>query len=102
MATRSWRSGFPAGPWWRRSSTSSATGGSTAGFAVAPPRWPSSGGGPAHGGSRQARGDRLDRRDDVAPKYIFVTGGVVSSLGKGLASAAIGALLEARGFRVAL
>ena len=29
-------------------------------------------------------------------KYIFVTGGVVSSLGKGLTSAAIGALLEAR------
>jgi CTP synthase len=38
----------------------------------------------------------------VAPKYIFVTGGVVSSLGKGLASAAMGALLEARGFRVSL
>jgi CTP synthase len=38
----------------------------------------------------------------VASKYIFVTGGVVSSLGKGLAAAAIGALLEARGFRVAL
>jgi CTP synthase len=38
----------------------------------------------------------------VAPKYIFVTGGVVSSLGKGLASAAIGALLEARGFRISL
>ncbi len=35
-------------------------------------------------------------------KYIFVTGGVVSSLGKGLASASIGALLEARGFRVAM
>jgi CTP synthase len=35
-------------------------------------------------------------------KFIFVTGGVVSSLGKGLASAAIGSLLEARGFRVAL
>ena len=30
-------------------------------------------------------------------KYIFVTGGVLSSLGKGLASASIGALLEARG-----
>jgi len=38
----------------------------------------------------------------VAPKYIFVTGGVVSSLGKGLAAASIGALLEARGYRVAL
>ena len=34
-------------------------------------------------------------------KYIFVTGGVVSSLGKGLASASIGCLLEAHGFRVA-
>jgi CTP synthase len=42
------------------------------------------------------------RRDDVPPKYIFVTGGVVSSLGKGLASASIGSLLEARGFRVTL
>ena len=38
----------------------------------------------------------------MATKYIFVTGGVVSSLGKGLASASIGALLEARGLRVTL
>lgn len=35
-------------------------------------------------------------------KFIFVTGGVLSSLGKGLASAAIGALLETRGFKVSL
>ena len=35
-------------------------------------------------------------------RYIFVTGGVVSSLGKGLASAALGALLQARGYRVRL
>ncbi|MBI5747694.1 MAG: CTP synthase [Nitrospinae bacterium] len=35
-------------------------------------------------------------------KYIFVTGGVLSSLGKGLASASIGALLEARGFKVTM
>ncbi len=35
-------------------------------------------------------------------KYIFVTGGVLSSLGKGLASAAIGALLESRGLTVTL
>lgn len=35
-------------------------------------------------------------------RYIFVTGGVVSSLGKGLASAALGALLEARGLRVSM
>ncbi len=33
-------------------------------------------------------------------KYIFVTGGVVSSLGKGLAAASIGCLLESRGYRV--
>ena len=33
-------------------------------------------------------------------KYIFVTGGVVSSLGKGLASASIGNLLESRGLQV--
>jgi CTP synthase len=37
---------------------------------------------------------------DRATKFIFVTGGVLSSLGKGLASASIGALLEARGLRV--
>ncbi len=35
-------------------------------------------------------------------KYIFVTGGVVSSLGKGLAASSIGCLLEARGLKVAL
>ena len=35
-------------------------------------------------------------------KFIFVTGGVVSSLGKGLASASIGALLEGHGFKVAM
>ena len=38
----------------------------------------------------------------VKPKYIFVTGGVVSSLGKGLAAASIGALLEARGLRITM
>src|SRR5437762_4186405 len=35
-------------------------------------------------------------------RYIFITGGVVSSLGKGLASAALGAVLQARGFSVRL
>ncbi|MGE5540038.1 MAG: CTP synthase [Gemmatimonas sp.] len=35
-------------------------------------------------------------------RYIFITGGVVSSLGKGLASSALGALLQARGFKVRL
>ena len=38
----------------------------------------------------------------MATKYIFVTGGVVSSLGKGLASASIAALLEGRGLRVTM
>ncbi|MCX8110740.1 MAG: CTP synthase [Syntrophorhabdaceae bacterium] len=42
-------------------------------------------------------GDKLMRQ-----KFIFVTGGVVSSLGKGIASASIGALLESRGLTVAL
>jgi len=36
----------------------------------------------------------------MAPKYIFVTGGVVSSLGKGVAASSIGCLLESRGFKV--
>lgn len=38
----------------------------------------------------------------TGPKYIFVTGGVVSSLGKGVAAASIGCLLESRGLRVTL
>jgi len=37
-----------------------------------------------------------------ATKYIFVTGGVVSSLGKGLAAASIGALLEGHGYKISL
>ena len=36
------------------------------------------------------------------PRFIFITGGVVSSLGKGLASAALGSLLQARGYKVRL
>ena len=35
-------------------------------------------------------------------RYVFITGGVVSSLGKGLASAALAALLQARGYKVRL
>lgn len=35
-------------------------------------------------------------------RYVFITGGVVSSLGKGIAAAALGALLQARGFKVRL
>ena len=34
------------------------------------------------------------------PKFVFVTGGVVSSLGKGITAASLGAILEARGLRV--
>jgi CTP synthase len=40
--------------------------------------------------------------DGRTPKYIFVTGGVVSSLGKGLAAASIGALLEGHGYKVTM
>ncbi|MDA8423681.1 MAG: CTP synthase [Nitrospiraceae bacterium] len=40
------------------------------------------------------------KKKEKETKYIFVTGGVVSSLGKGLAAASIGALLEARGLKV--
>ncbi len=36
------------------------------------------------------------------PKFIFITGGVLSSLGKGLAAASIGALMESRGLRVTI
>ena len=35
-------------------------------------------------------------------RFVFITGGVVSSLGKGVASAALGALLQGRGYRVRL
>jgi CTP synthase len=38
----------------------------------------------------------------MASKYIFITGGVVSSLGKGVAASSVGAILEARGFSVTL
>ncbi len=38
----------------------------------------------------------------MGPKYIFVTGGVVSSLGKGVSAASMGCLLESRGLRVTL
>jgi CTP synthase len=51
---------------------------------------------PDGGRVAQARGKALMAR------YIFITGGVVSTLGKGLASAALGALLQARGFTVRL
>jgi CTP synthase len=44
----------------------------------------------------------MQNQDGRPVKYIFVTGGVVSSLGKGLAAASIGCLLEGHGYRVTL
>jgi CTP synthase len=44
----------------------------------------------------------MHTQDSRTVKYIFVTGGVVSSLGKGLAAASIGTLLEGHGYRVSL
>src|ERR687898_2181272 len=43
---------------------------------------------------------RSPRMETMMSKYIFVTGGVVSSLGKGLASASIGNLMESRGLKI--
>lgn len=40
--------------------------------------------------------------DPLTPKYIFVTGGVTSSLGKGIVAASLGMLLKARGYRVTI
>lgn len=41
-------------------------------------------------------------KNESSPKYIFVTGGVVSSLGKGIISASIGKLLQSRGYKVTI
>src|SRR5919109_1121603 len=48
--------------------------------------------------------ESLGRSYGLVPmaRYVFITGGVVSSLGKGIAAAALGALLQARGYRVRL
>ncbi|MEN8261092.1 MAG: hypothetical protein ABFS02_10990, partial [Pseudomonadota bacterium] len=40
--------------------------------------------------------------NDFMTKYIFITGGVVSSLGKGIAASSLAAILEARGLKVTL
>jgi len=53
-------------------------------------------------GERKSKLEKLRSGRCMGTKYIFVTGGVVSSLGKGLASASIGCLLEARGLKVSL
>ena len=54
--------------------------------------------------ARARRGERGRRsgRGAMSTKYIFITGGVVSGLGKGIAGASLAALLEARGFKVTL
>ena len=38
----------------------------------------------------------------IMTRFVFVTGGVVSSLGKGIASASLGAILEARGLKISM
>lgn len=45
---------------------------------------------------------RQTRKQPLKQKFVFVTGGVVSSIGKGLSAASLGTLLEARGFKVSL
>ncbi len=44
--------------------------------------------------------DRTQTGHSSSPRFIFVTGGVVSALGKGIAAASLGAILESRGFKV--
>jgi CTP synthase len=41
-------------------------------------------------------------KPEVTTKYIFVTGGVISGLGKGISSASIGYLLKSRGYQVTI
>ena len=43
-----------------------------------------------------------NRKSDTMAKYIFVTGGVTSSLGKGIIAASLAKLLQARGFKVTI
>src|ERR1700684_3157515 len=45
---------------------------------------------------------RFSREHLAMTKYVFVTGGVVSSLGKGIAAASLAAILESRGLKVTL
>ncbi len=53
-------------------------------------------------GTGQGNHTRKQAKARAMARYIFITGGVVSSLGKGIASAALGALLQARGYSVRL
>src|SRR4029077_20930311 len=54
----------------------------------------------AHAGAARARRAREATVVSRPPKYVFVTGGVVSSLGKGITAASLGRLLKARGLKV--
>src|SRR6476620_3615091 len=47
-------------------------------------------------------GEGMHQESEARPKYIFVTGGVVSSIGKGITTASIGRLLKSRGVSVAI
>ncbi len=57
---------------------------------------------PALSPGREGHPRTMEKEPTRPVKYIFVTGGVVSSLGKGLAAASIGCLLEGHGYRVTL
>lgn len=51
---------------------------------------------------KKKKSARVSRQNPLTQKFIFVTGGVVSSIGKGLSAASLGTLLEARGYKVTL
>jgi CTP synthase len=51
---------------------------------------------------KKKKSARESRKKPLTQKFIFVTGGVVSSIGKGLSAASLGTLLEARGYKVTL
>ena len=53
-------------------------------------------------GSNAEKADCADGKLLSKPRFVFVTGGVVSSLGKGITAASLGAILEARGLRVSM
>ena len=45
---------------------------------------------------------KINKKKPLEQKFIFVTGGVVSSIGKGLTAASLGTLLESRGYKVTI
>jgi len=53
-------------------------------------------------GAKKKSSPRKSRQKPLQQKFIFVTGGVVSSIGKGLSAASLGTLLEARGHKISL